>query len=95
MQTAIRVSQRILRLKLKVEQALGQPQGLDGMRFSSVKDSSEHIVFMDSDLIRHGDYNLRWHDKTKGNICMADGSVVFRELPPVATDQDLGYGKWW
>lgn len=77
--------------KLQMEQRLGRVTGLDGVRFTSIKDSSERIVFMDTDLYNHdgiGD-NIHWHDRTKGNICMADGSVIFRELPPMED------GKWW
>ncbi len=84
--------------KREAEQALGRPTGIDGIHFSTVTDSSERIVFMDSDLIRVpvdseplGGQGLAffWHSRTKGNICMGDGSVVYRELPPISQT------RWW
>jgi prepilin-type N-terminal cleavage/methylation domain-containing protein/prepilin-type processing-associated H-X9-DG protein len=81
-------------LKQAVEKGLGRPMGLDGLRFGTVKDSSERIVFMDADLLQSIG-NVHWHDKTKGNICMADGSVQFRELPPAATAENPGNARWW
>jgi prepilin-type N-terminal cleavage/methylation domain-containing protein len=55
-----------------------QDQGLDGVRFSSIRSSSETIVFYEACLY----YGYDWHFAHKGNIVFADNHVEFIPLPP-------------
>jgi prepilin-type N-terminal cleavage/methylation domain-containing protein/prepilin-type processing-associated H-X9-DG protein len=52
--------------------------GLDAVRYSTIKDSSDMIVFLDGCLY----YGFDWHYGHKGNIAFADGHVSFLPLPP-------------
>jgi prepilin-type N-terminal cleavage/methylation domain-containing protein/prepilin-type processing-associated H-X9-DG protein len=56
----------------------GTVGGLAGVKYSSISDSSRRVLFYDASLV----YRVNWHPRAKGNICMADGHVVFAELPP-------------
>lgn len=51
--------------------------GLDGMKISSIRRSSATIVYLDTSLHKSPG---SWHGKN-GNICMADGHIVFAPLP--------------
>ena len=51
--------------------------GLAGVKMSHVKDSSNTVLFFDAAL----PYQVSWHPQGKGNVCFADGHVVFREFP--------------
>jgi len=53
------------------------PPGLAGKKLAQVRDSSRTILFFDAALI----YRANWHPRSKGNLCMIDGHVVFDELP--------------
>jgi prepilin-type processing-associated H-X9-DG protein len=59
--------------------AVGQPyasgasDGLAGKRFSTISDPTRRIVFLDASLVYPGD----WHRRNKGNVCLADGHVIF------------------
>jgi prepilin-type N-terminal cleavage/methylation domain-containing protein/prepilin-type processing-associated H-X9-DG protein len=52
--------------------------GLDGIRFSSITDTSRTIVFFDACLY----YGFDWHYAHKANVAFADGHVDFLPLPP-------------
>jgi prepilin-type N-terminal cleavage/methylation domain-containing protein/prepilin-type processing-associated H-X9-DG protein len=53
-------------------------QGLSGKRIAQIRDSARQILFFDAALF----YRSNWHPRSKGNICLFDGHVVFDELPP-------------
>ena len=53
-------------------------QGLDGERFSSIRNSSQTIVFFDACLY----YGYDWHYGHQANVEFADGHVSFMPLPP-------------
>lgn len=55
-----------------------QDQGLDGVPFVSIHDTSDTIVFYEADLY----YGKSWHYAYKGNIAFADNHVEFLPLPP-------------
>jgi prepilin-type N-terminal cleavage/methylation domain-containing protein/prepilin-type processing-associated H-X9-DG protein len=58
-------------------------EGLGGARYSKVKDTSRRVLFFDSAMVYGGLFGkFEWHYQNKGNICMADGSVVFAVFPP-------------
>ncbi|HTL28805.1 MAG TPA: type II secretion system protein, partial [Tepidisphaeraceae bacterium] len=52
--------------------------GLDGERFTSIRSSSQTVVFMDACLY----YGFDWHYSHKANVAFADSHVTFMELPP-------------
>src|SRR5439155_893681 len=52
--------------------------GLDGVRFSSIRDSSRTIVFYEACSY----WGFDWHYAHKMNVCFADGHVLFTALPP-------------
>jgi hypothetical protein len=52
--------------------------GLDGIRFSSIGDSSHTIVFYEACSY----WGFDWHYAHKINIACADGHVAFTALPP-------------
>lgn len=64
----------------------GHPQnaqpntGLAGVKYSTISDSSRRVLFLDAGMI----YSTNWHPHAKGNICLADGHVVFSNLPPAS-----------
>jgi prepilin-type N-terminal cleavage/methylation domain-containing protein/prepilin-type processing-associated H-X9-DG protein len=51
--------------------------GLAGVKFSSIKQSSQKIVYLDACLGRGAD----WHGRFQGNVCFADGHVSLTPLP--------------
>jgi prepilin-type processing-associated H-X9-DG protein len=54
--------------------------GLDGVKYSSIADSSETIVFYEACLF----WGYNWHYDHKGNIAFADTHVEFLPLPDTA-----------
>lgn len=52
--------------------------GLDGEKFSSIKNSSQTVVFFDACLY----YGYDWHYGHQANVEFADGHVSFMPLPP-------------
>ncbi len=52
--------------------------GLDGVRISTIRDSSHTIVFYEACMI----YGFDWHYQHKNNVCFADSHVEFIPLPP-------------
>jgi prepilin-type N-terminal cleavage/methylation domain-containing protein/prepilin-type processing-associated H-X9-DG protein len=61
------------------------PVGFAGIKYSRIRNSSQRVMFLDASLIFGG----RWHAPLKGNICMADGHVVFDYLPPSTGGENL------
>jgi len=61
--------------------------GLAGIRFSRVREPSKKILFLDASLVYPGD----WHRRNKGNVCLADGHVIFIDRP---TDVSGGDYTW-
>lgn len=59
------------------------PNGLAGKRISRVRDSARTILFLDASLVYPGD----WHGQQKGNICMADGHVVYTARQPATNGE--------
>jgi prepilin-type N-terminal cleavage/methylation domain-containing protein/prepilin-type processing-associated H-X9-DG protein len=59
--------------------------GLDGIRFSSIANTSQMIVFYEAILYWGGD----WHYGHKGNLAFADGHVTFEPMP-----SQIGQLKW-
>lgn len=64
--------------------AIGSPnppldltRGLAGIRMTKVKNTARVILFLDGGLVHGGD----WHGQGKGNVCLADGHVVFTDRP--------------
>lgn len=53
-------------------------QGLDGIPFASITNTSQTIVFYETCLY----YGYDWHFAHKGNTAFADGHVSFIPLPP-------------
>jgi prepilin-type N-terminal cleavage/methylation domain-containing protein/prepilin-type processing-associated H-X9-DG protein len=51
--------------------------GLAGKKIAQIRDSSRTIMFLDAAMI----YGANWHPRSKGNICMVDGHVVFDDMP--------------
>jgi prepilin-type N-terminal cleavage/methylation domain-containing protein/prepilin-type processing-associated H-X9-DG protein len=51
--------------------------GLDGEKFSSIRNTSMTIVFYEACLY----YGYDWHYQHKGNVAFADGHVEFMPLP--------------
>jgi prepilin-type N-terminal cleavage/methylation domain-containing protein/prepilin-type processing-associated H-X9-DG protein len=51
--------------------------GLDGVRFSSIRDSSRTITFFEAAQY----WGYTWHFAHKGNVCFADGHVSFILMP--------------
>jgi prepilin-type processing-associated H-X9-DG protein/prepilin-type N-terminal cleavage/methylation domain-containing protein len=51
--------------------------GLDAIRFSSIKDTTKTVVFIDTSLALLPSF---WHGG-KGNVCFADGHVSFTSRP--------------
>lgn len=62
-------------------------KGLAGVKFSSIKGSSQKIVFLDACLGRGED----WHGKFRGNICFADGHVAMLPLPREESTQEYSW----
>jgi prepilin-type N-terminal cleavage/methylation domain-containing protein/prepilin-type processing-associated H-X9-DG protein len=52
--------------------------GLDGERFTSIKNTSQTVVFFDACLY----YGYDWHYGHQANVAFADGHVTFMPLPP-------------
>jgi prepilin-type N-terminal cleavage/methylation domain-containing protein len=52
--------------------------GLDGVRMSTIHDSSHTIIFYEACTI----YGFDWHYQHKNNVCFADSHVEFMPLPP-------------
>jgi prepilin-type N-terminal cleavage/methylation domain-containing protein/prepilin-type processing-associated H-X9-DG protein len=60
--------------------------GLAGVQFSTARDPTRLILFLDASLVYPGD----WHGNLKGNICCADGHVAFGWAPrAVAGNEDF------
>jgi prepilin-type N-terminal cleavage/methylation domain-containing protein len=55
-----------------------QDQGLDGVPFTTLRNTSQTIVFYEADLY----YGYDWHYSHKGNLAFADNHVDFVPLPP-------------
>jgi prepilin-type N-terminal cleavage/methylation domain-containing protein/prepilin-type processing-associated H-X9-DG protein len=65
---------------------LGTPRtGFAGVRFTHIRDSARRILFFDASLMN----DTNWHYKFKGNVCMADGHVVFIDMPPATGGEYL------
>ena len=62
-----------------------QDQGLDAVKFTSITNTSQTIVFYEANLYWGAD----WHYDRKGNIAFADSHVEFLGLPP-----QFGQIKW-
>lgn len=60
--------------------------GLNAIRFSSVRDPSKTVVFLDASLVKASNY---WHRAGKANVCFADGHVTFMRQPSTP------YGVEW
>jgi len=72
--------------------AVGDPEGgiiapnkgMVGKKFSTaVKDPSRTILFLDASLVYPG----TWHGGNRGNVCLADGHVVFTRRPHSDPDE--------
>ena len=60
----------------------GTPGGLNAIRFSSVNTPAKTVLFLDVSMVKVPD---EWHRGGKGNVCFADGHVVFM-APPSTPD---------
>lgn len=56
----------------------GTPGGFDAVKFASVRLPAKTVLFLDASLIKVPD---EWHPGEKGNVCFADGHVVFMPVP--------------
>jgi len=72
--------------------AIGQPgtgmspdQGLSGVRFSRIRDTSRRILFIETSQI----HDSAWHPKKKGNVCLADGHVAYVDLGAAVASGEL------
>lgn len=54
------------------------PGGLNAIRFSSVRAPANTVLFLDASLIKSPN---EWHRGGMGNVCFADGHVVFMAAP--------------
>jgi prepilin-type N-terminal cleavage/methylation domain-containing protein/prepilin-type processing-associated H-X9-DG protein len=62
----------------------GPEKGMVGKKFSTaVKDPSRTILFLDAGLVFPG----TWHGGNWGNVCLADGHVVFTRRPHSDPDE--------
>ncbi len=52
--------------------------GLNTIRFSSVRDPSKTVVFLDASLVKATNY---WHRGGRANVCFADGHITFMRQP--------------
>lgn len=52
--------------------------GLNTIRFSSVREPSRTVLFLDGNLVQGG---KPWHSGGKVNVCFADGHAVFMQGP--------------
>ncbi len=58
--------------------------GMIGKKFgTAVRDPSRTVLFLDAGLFWSG----TWHGGNKGNVCMADGHVVYTRLPHADPDE--------
>jgi prepilin-type N-terminal cleavage/methylation domain-containing protein/prepilin-type processing-associated H-X9-DG protein len=62
--------------------------GLSGIRFTSIRDSSRTPVFADAIIT----YPANWHEGKKGNICLADGHVVYTDLKEAVATKEFVWG---
>ncbi|MDZ4815523.1 MAG: type II secretion system protein [Verrucomicrobiota bacterium] len=70
--------------------AMGYPgvwdTGLAGVYLSNIREPGRTIVFIESHLVKP---NLKWAGGDKGNICLADGRIVWTTLPQYTGGQFL------
>ena len=66
--------------------------GLSGVRFTRVKDPARTVLFMDAYFIQDPDTPEKWHPNDKGNVCLADGHVVFTERPASGPGAEFVWG---
>ncbi len=64
--------------------------GFAGRRITRAKDSSNAILFFDACLM----YDKKWHPNKKGNIAMADGHVVFDDIPMPGVSSPYNWGTF-
>jgi prepilin-type processing-associated H-X9-DG protein len=64
--------------------------GIAGIRFSKVREPARRILFLDATFVQN---NAKWHGTaSQGNICLADGHVVYNTTPVVAAnDPDFAW----
>jgi prepilin-type N-terminal cleavage/methylation domain-containing protein/prepilin-type processing-associated H-X9-DG protein len=55
--------------------------GLAGVKIAHIKNGSRTVLFLDAAM----QYQVRWHPKSRGNVCYVDGHVVFQEMPTPKT----------
>jgi hypothetical protein len=60
------------------EDAVLPEGGLAGVKMARIRNASQTIAFLDAGLFHAAD----WHYRFRGNLCLADGHVVFTERPP-------------
>ena len=48
-----------------------------GIKIARIKDSSRTVLFLDAAM----QYQVRWHPRSKGNVCYVDGHVAFQDFP--------------
>jgi prepilin-type processing-associated H-X9-DG protein len=66
--------------------------GIAGVKFTKLKESSRRIVFFDENISHPSTATIPatpWHDRDKGNICFADGHVIYDALPTTSNPDYL------